>query len=80
MKQITDEKNHTEPQAVDPGLPSGTLWCDRGSTAGYWSSTWFSAHYARELVFGSGGVDPQIYDPRCLGFAIRPVFQKKNSR
>ena len=51
----------------------GRSWNYRGSGGLYWSSTWSSARNARSLNFYSGGVLPQYYDIRYLGFALRPV-------
>ena len=55
------------------GLGNGRSWDGRGSGGYYWSSTWLSARYARSLNFRSGGVNPQNYNYRYLGFALRPV-------
>jgi hypothetical protein len=55
------------------GVGYGRSWYVRGSLGYYWSSTWHSARYARYLYFFSGGVNPQGYDVRCNGFALRPV-------
>jgi hypothetical protein len=55
------------------GNGNGRSWNYRGSYGYYWSSTWNSARYARNLRFYSGGVDPQFNYYRYLGFAVRPV-------
>ena len=55
------------------GLGSGTSWGDRGSSGGFWSSSFYSARYARDLYFYSGGVSPQYYNSRFNGFAVRAV-------
>jgi len=55
------------------GYGNGTSWYLRGSNGYYWSATFLSARFARLLNFSSGGVDPQNYSSRCLGFAVRPV-------
>jgi len=55
------------------GSGYGRTWNVRGSNGYYWSSTWYSARYARNLVFNSGGVIPQSYLSRYVGFALRPV-------
>ena len=51
----------------------GRSWYNRGSSGYYWSSTWNSARNARDLVFNSGGVNPQLNGSRYGGFAVRPV-------
>jgi hypothetical protein len=55
------------------GGGNGTSWNSRGAYGYYWSSSWNSARNARNLVFYSGGVGPQVTNNRCLGFAVRPV-------
>ena len=55
------------------GGGNGRSWFSRGSDGYYWSSTWFSARFARNLSFYSGGVYPQRYNSRYYGFAVRPV-------
>jgi hypothetical protein len=55
------------------GYGYGRSWGNRGSNGYYWSSAWYSARYARNLVFNSGGVLPQNNFNRCNGFALRPV-------
>ena len=55
------------------GYGNGRTWYSRGSNGYYWSSTWYSARYARNLYFNSGGVNPQNYNYRYYGFALRPV-------
>ena len=55
------------------GNGNGRSWSSRGSNGYYWSSTWNSARDARDLVFYSGGVNPQDYSRRYNGFALRPV-------
>jgi len=55
------------------GYGHGRSWNYRGSYGFYWSSTWYSARYARSLLFLSGGVYPQNNLSRYLGFALRPV-------
>ena len=55
------------------GCGYGRTWYSRGSFGYYWSSTWVSARYARNLIFYSGGVFPQNNDNRYHGFALRPV-------
>ena len=51
----------------------GQSWYYRGSYGYYWSSSLYSAAGGRHLYFGSGGVNPQSYSSRFLGFAVRPV-------
>ena len=55
------------------GVGGGRSWYYRGSYGYYWSSTWSSARYARNLIFYSGGVYPQYNNYRYYGFALRPV-------
>ena len=55
------------------GNGAGTSWYNRGSGGYYWSSSFNSAHYARDLNFSSGGVHPQGNSYRYYGFAVRPV-------
>ncbi|MBR6604346.1 MAG: hypothetical protein IKK92_00515, partial [Prevotella sp.] len=55
------------------GNGSGTSRYNRGSSGLYWSSTWSSARLARRLNFSSGGVNPQDYNNRYGGFAVRAV-------
>ena len=51
----------------------GTSRGNRGSGGNYWSSTWYSSRDARLLLFGSGGVGPQVNGSRYFGFAVRAV-------
>ena len=55
------------------GNGNGRSWSNRGARGDYWSSTWFSARYARSLNFSSGGVSPQNSINRYVGRALRPV-------
>ena len=55
------------------GNGNGRSWYNRGSYGYYWSSTFYSARYARNLFFNSGGVNPQDNYSRYYGFALRPV-------
>ena len=55
------------------GYGNGRTWLNRGARGYYWSSSWFSARYARSLGFYSGGVSPQGSGNRYNGFALRPV-------
>lgn len=55
------------------GYGNGDSWGDRGFSGFYWSSSLFSSTGCRYLSFGSGGVYPQSYGNRHLGFAVRPV-------
>ena len=58
---------------VCSGYGDGTSWNHRGSIGYYWSASLYSATGGRNLHFGSGGVYPQDYSSRFLGFAVRPV-------
>jgi hypothetical protein len=55
------------------GYGGGRSWYYRGSGGGFWSSTFGSARYARDLGFGSGGVGPQGTVDRYGGRSVRPV-------
>ena len=55
------------------GYGDGTSWNSRGSNGYYWSASLLSATCGRYLYFYSGGVYPQDYYYRFLGFAVRPV-------
>ena len=55
------------------GYGSGSSWYSRGAYGFYWSASFYSARYARGLFFGSGCVDPQGNNGRCVGFAVRAV-------
>ena len=55
------------------GIGNGSSWANRGSLGYYWSSSFYSARYARNLSFVSGGVYPQNSDGRYYGFAVRAV-------
>lgn len=56
------------------GIGTGRSWRNKGSGGSYWSSTWYSARYARSLDFYSGGVNPQYYGNRYYGFSVRPIW------
>lgn len=55
------------------GIGVGSSWDGRGSYGNYWSSTWLSSRYARNLRFNSGGVNPQYNGGRYVGRAVRAV-------
>ena len=55
------------------GYGAGRSWDRRGAYGYFWSSTWFSARYARAQIFYSGGVSPQNASSRYNGFPVRPV-------
>jgi len=55
------------------GIGYGRSWNNRGAGGYYWSSAWYSARFARSLLFDSGGVAPQSGYIRYGGFAVRPV-------
>ena len=55
------------------GYGTGTSWYDRGSSGYYWSSSLYSSAYGRDLLFYSGGVNPQYYSNRFRGFSVRAV-------
>lgn len=46
---------------------------DRGQTGFYWSSTWVSNVYARDLYFTRDSIQPGRENSRRLGMTIRPV-------
>lgn len=55
------------------GDGGGSSWFDRGSNGYFWSSSFSSARYALYSGFYPGGVVPQNYGNRYVGFAVRPV-------
>ena len=55
------------------GYYNGTSLNYRGTYGYYWSSTWYSDSYARNLYFYSTGVYPQNYSIRRYGFTVRAV-------
>ena len=55
------------------GYGVGSSWGSRGAYGYYWSSSFDSSRYARSLGFYSGGVNPQNYNDRFYGFAVRAV-------
>jgi len=55
------------------GFGNGSSWNYRGGYGYYWSASFNSAVYARNLYFNSGGVGPQNNGSRYYGFAVRPV-------
>ena len=55
------------------GNGSGSSWNGRGANGYYWSASFGSSRYARNLGFRSGGVGPQDYSNRYNGFAVRAV-------
>lgn len=55
------------------GYGAGRSRDNRGSYGYYWSSTWYSARYARVLGFSSGGVFPQNNGSRYVGVPVRAV-------
>lgn len=55
------------------GYGGGSSWNGRGASGDYWSASFYSARNARGLGFDSGGVYPQDYGNRYVGFAVRAV-------
>lgn len=55
------------------GHGNGTSWYGRGSFGYYWASSLGSSTGGRNLVFYSGGVNPQGSSGRYYGFAVRAV-------
>ena len=55
------------------GYGAGSSWYSRGASGYYWSASFSSSCVARLLGFNSGGVNPQYYNIRYYGFAVRPV-------
>jgi len=55
------------------GTGGGRSWSNRTGNGYFWSSTFYSARFARLLRFNSDGVYPQITNNRFLGFPVRPV-------
>lgn len=56
------------------GYGDGTSWKNHGSTGLYWSSSFYSAQFAYDLYFRSGGVDTQDKSNRYFGLPVRPVY------
>lgn len=55
------------------GRGSESSWGLRGANGLYWTSLFYTARYARNFLFYSGGVFPENFNNRNLGFAIRAV-------
>lgn len=55
------------------GSGAGSSWDYRGAIGYYLSASFYSPLSARNLLFSSGGVDPQYYGSRYEGFAVRAV-------
>ena len=55
------------------GHGNGRSWNIRTGYGFFWSSTFYSARYARRLYFLSNGVYPQYTGYRYVGFSVRPV-------
>ena len=55
------------------GSGNGDSWSNQGAGGFYWSSSLHSSTNGWYLLFYSGGVDPQFYNNRFYGFAVRPV-------
>ena len=53
---------------------SGTTLIGRGSNGIYWSSGFYSASNAYNLLFNSTGVNPQLSNNRRYGFSVRAVL------
>lgn len=62
------------------GYGLGLSWSFNGANGYYWSLTWFSDGFARNLNFSGGGVSPQSAIARCYGFAIRPIWNPRDLR
>lgn len=55
------------------GYGYGRSWSGRTGNGYFWSSSFNSARYARNLDFNSGGVTPAGTSTRYYGFSVRPV-------
>ncbi|MDE5638906.1 MAG: DUF1566 domain-containing protein, partial [Odoribacter sp.] len=55
------------------GWGTGSSVSGAGSSAYYWSSTFYNTNNAYVLNFNSGGVNPQNNDNKYNGFAVRCV-------
>lgn len=55
------------------GYGYGRSWSNRTGYGYFWSSAFNSSRSARNLNFHSGGVNPQDYNSRYYGFAVRAV-------
>lgn len=62
------------------GTGNGTSWEYRGSRGYYWSASFYNARRAWDLSFNQAGVNPQYFEPRYCGFAIRPVREVSRRR
>ena len=62
------------------GIGNGASWNYRGSRGYYWSSTYESARYARNLVFDNNRVLPRSINTRCDGYALRPIWNPRDIR
>lgn len=51
----------------------GRSWGNRTGNGLFWSSSFYSARFARYLHFSSDGVSPQSTNLRYYGFSVRPV-------
>ena len=55
------------------GYYNGTTLNNRGSSGYYWSSSYYSATHAYNLLFNSSEVNPQSSGNRRYGFPVRAV-------
>ena len=55
------------------GYGDGRSWGSRTGNGYFWSSTFYSARYARSLLFYPNGVNPQNTNHRYNGYPVRPV-------
>ncbi len=55
------------------GWGNGSSVNDAGSWGYYWSSTYYNTNNAYILNFNSGSVNPQTWDNKNNGFAVRCV-------
>jgi hypothetical protein len=55
------------------GYGNGTSWNYRGSYGYYWSSSFYSSSFCRNLIFYSSVAYPQSYTDRFYSFPVRAV-------
>ncbi len=75
---LAKEVNYNPDKLVELGFVKKGYYLDgsvhgAGSNAYYWSSTWYNDYYAYSLYFISGGVNPQNWNLKYLGFAVRCI-------
>lgn len=62
------------------GNGNGRSWNNSGAGGYYWSLTYSSDRFALFLLFSSDRIVPQSFNNRCLGFAVRPIWNPRDLR